>query len=337
MQRRHMMAQVVQYERFGDSQVLQMAEVPDPTPGPGEVRIAVKAVGLNPLEQKVFRGDKRLRLLETVQHLIHLSRWFGGEPAFPRGVARDFSGFVDRIGPGVTGIAMGDAVLGTLRGAPGQGDRRGSLADTLVVSTDDVVPKPTAMNFETAATIGVAAQTVCGAFRALNVQADDVIIIANASGGVGSLAVQLAVHRGARVIGIASQRNSDYLRSLGAVPVAYGDGIEQRIRDAAPASVTKLLDCHLGEYIKLGFTLGLPGKAIGSLEPKPSAIIRGAHFTGSHHAEPGDLAEVAALVADGTITIAIERTYPFDIASIRRAYTELAKGHVRGKLVVQVD
>lgn len=222
------------------------------------------------------------------------------------------------IGPGVTGLTVGDAALGTLRGAPGQGNKRGSLADTLVVSADDVTPKPANVSFETAGVLGVAAQTVSGAFRVLNLTSDDVLAIANASGGIGSLATQLAVHRGARVIGIASQRNAAYLRSLGAIPVEYGDDVEQRIREAAPAPLTKLLDGHLGEYTKVGFALGLSGKAIGSLAPNPLAIMRGAWFTGSRHAEPGDLEEITKLVADGIITIAIERAYPFDIDSIRQ-------------------
>ncbi len=331
------MTKVVQYKRFGSPQVLEMVELANPTPGPGEVRIAVKAVGLNPVDQKTFSGDRRLRLVENVQRVVHPSRWFAGEPSFPRGVARDFSGIVDAVGPGVSSLAIGDSVLGTLRGAPGQGEKKGALADVLVAQVSDVVTKPENLDYETAGVLGVAAQTVSGAFRHLNLTGDDVVVIAGASGGVGSLATQLAVYRGACVVGIASERNGDYLRSLGAIPVPYGDDVEERVREAAPGAVTKLLDCHLGEYAKLGFALGLSGRCIGSLAPNPPAMIRGAQFTGSRHAQPGDLEEIAQLVADGSLSVSIDRSYPFEIESIRAAYTKLAKGHVRGKLVIRVS
>jgi D-arabinose 1-dehydrogenase-like Zn-dependent alcohol dehydrogenase len=138
------------------------------------------------------------------------------------------------------------------------------------------------------------------------------------------------------VIGIAGERNVDYLRSLGAIPVTHGEGVQSRVLAAAPKPVTKLLDCYGGEYVKLGFALGLHGRGIGTLVPSPSAIIKGAQFTGSRHAEPGDLQEVADLVADGTINVSIAHVYSFNVESVRDAYTELHKGHVRGKLVVNV-
>ena len=174
----------------------------------------------------------------------------------------------------------------------------GLLTQKLVPPVSDIVPKPDNLSFETAATLGVAAQTAYGTFHRLNVGKGDVIIISAASGGVGSLAVQLTVHLGASVIGIASERNSDYLRSLGAIPVAYGENLQARIREAAPAPVTKLFDCYGGDYVKLGFSLGLSGQDIGTLVPSPLTMIKGAQFTGSRYAQPGDLHEVANLVAD---------------------------------------
>lgn len=325
----------VQYGRFGDPGVLEMAEVADPRPGTGEVRVAVRAVGLNPVDARTFAGDARLRLVESLHTLRDPGRWFGrGPDRFPRGVARDFSGVVDAVGPGVTGLSVGDAVLGTLRGAPRLGTRKGALAEKVVACGNDVVVKPAALSFETAASLGVASQTAAGAFRRLDLNAADVIVISAAAGGVGSLAVRLAVHRGATVIGIAGEHNADYLRSLGAIPVAHGDGVRPRVLAAAPRPVTKLLDCHGGEYVGLGFSLGLPGRAIGTLVPSPAAIIRGARFTGSRHGHTGDLREVADLVADGTIAVSLTHVYPFDIASVRDAYTEQNTGHVRGKLVV---
>ncbi len=332
------MSRAIQYRKFGGPEVLEMDQVPEQDPGQDEVRLAVRAVGLNPLDAKTFAGDRRLRLVEVVQRLIHPARWFESAASrFPRGVGRGFAGVVDAVGPGVTGIAMGDEVLGTLRGAPGLGTKKGALTEELVAPVSDIVLKPRDMSFEVAASLGVAAQTACGAFRQIDLTATDVVVISAASGGVGSLAVQLAVHRGATVIGIASERNADYLRSLGAIPVTHGEGVEERVIAAAPRPVTKLLDCYGGEYVKLGFALGLPGRAIGTLVPSPGAIIKGAQFTGSRHAQPGDLQEVVNLVANGTITIALAHVYPFTLDSVRAAYAALNTGHVRGKLVVSLS
>ena len=120
------MSRAIEYRRFGEPEVLEEVERPAQAPGDGEIRIAVRAVGLNPLDFKTFEGD--LRRLERVQRLIHPRRWFEGTSArFPRGVARDFAGVIDAVGAGVTDLAVGDAVLGTLRSAPGQADTRGAL------------------------------------------------------------------------------------------------------------------------------------------------------------------------------------------------------------------
>ncbi|TFH51275.1 NADP-dependent oxidoreductase [Actinomyces viscosus] len=333
------MSRIVQYRRIGGPEVLEEAEVPDPEPGDGEVRVAVHAVGLNPIDFKTFGGD--LRVVENIQRLIHPVR-NGRTPRFPRGVAHDFAGIVEAVGAGGArtassgGLHVGDAVLGTLRSAPGQVSPRGALATELIAPVGDLTVKPKDMSFEVAASLGVAAQTTCGAFRRLDLQAQDVVVISAAAGGVGSLAVQVAVSRGATVIGIASERNADYLRRLGAIPVAYGDGLLDRLRKAAPSPVTKLFDCYGGDYTGLGFALGLSGHSIGTLVPSPRALLRGAQFTGARHAQPGDLDAVAHLVADGVITVETAGLYPFTLEAVRTAYEELAGGHVRGKLVVSV-
>ena len=138
----------------------------------------------------------------------------------------------------MTDVAVGDEVIGLLRAAPWQVREYGSLATQLVISADNVVPKPASMNFDVAGGLGVAAQTAMGAMRSVKADAGEVIVVAAAAGGVGGLVTQLAVARGATVIGIAGPSNADYLRSLGAIPVSYGEGLEQRIKDAAPSPVT---------------------------------------------------------------------------------------------------
>ena len=310
----------IEYRSYGGPEVLEMVEVPEPVPGASEVRIAVKAAGLNPVDWKIFSG------------------MMGDDAsALPRGVGRDYAGVVDAVGEGVASVAVGDAVLGTARSAPGRGMDAGALADGLVVAADAVVRKPDALDFIRAASLGVAVEAATGALRALDVTRGDVLVVSAASGGVGAMAVQLAVQRGAAVIGIAGESSLDRIRSLGAVAVAYGEGMEARVRAAAPSPVSKLLDCRGPEYVDLALALGLAPDAIATIVPAPPSVAKGVRVTGSRDARPGDLRRAADLVADGVVTVTIARVRPFDAASVRAAYTELRGGHVHGKLVVEMS
>lgn len=331
------MSRAIQYREFGGPDVLELVEVADEEPGVGEVRIAVRTAGLNPVDAKSVAGHFPVRQLEFVRLLRQPSRWFGQGPArFPRVLGRDFAGVVEAVGEGVTEFAVGEPVFGTLRSAPGDGATRGSLITQLVAPVGDVVHKPEALDFDLAAALGVAAQTACGALRALQVGAGDVVVISGASGGVGSLATQLAVQRGATVIGIGGEANAGYLRQLGATPVSYGGDVGAKIRAAVPESATKFLDCFGGDYVRLALGLGVSAGRVGTLVPSPAAILRGAQFTGSRHAQPGDLDLVADLVAAGTIRMMVGKTVSFDVEAVRAACVELLGGHVRGKMVVEI-
>ena len=144
------MIRAIQYRRFGGPEVLEMADVAAPAPGNGEIRLAVKAAGLNPVDWKIFSGAT------------------GGDAStLPQGVGRDYSGLVEAVGEGVADFAVGDAVLGTVRGAPGVGMVSGSLAEALVVPADWAVRKPDALGFHEAAALGVAAQAASGALRTI--------------------------------------------------------------------------------------------------------------------------------------------------------------------------
>ena len=314
------MVRTIEYRSFGGPEVLEMVEVPESAPGPGQVRIAVRAAGLNPVDWKIFSG------------------MMGGDaPAAPQGVGRDYAGVVDAVGEGVDSLAAGDAVLGTVRSVPGQGAGPGTLTERLVIAADEVVPKPDALDFARAASLGVVAETACGALRALDVAPGDVLVVSAASGGVGSMAVQLAARAGAAVIGIAGEHNLDYIRSLGATAVAYGEGLEERVRAAAPSPVTKLLDCHGPQYVDLALELGLDPAAVATIVPAPPSIAKGARVTGGRDALPReDLRRTAGLVADGAVRVTVARVRPFDIDAVREAYTELRGGHVRGKLVIEM-
>ncbi|MGO3041997.1 NADP-dependent oxidoreductase [Ancrocorticia populi] len=313
------MNRAIEYQGFGTPSVLDIVEAQAVEPGEGEVRVSVEAAGLNPVDWKIFSGS------------------FGGdESKLPKGVAKDFAGVVDAVGRGVTEFAVGDEVLGSIKKAVQTDQPNGALANHLVASVRDVAKKPEGLSFVDAASLGIPALTACGSLRALEFTADDVIVISAASGGVGSIVVQLAASVGATVIGIASESSAEYLRSLGAVPVAYGPDLASRVRAAAQRPVTKLLDCFGEEYIDLALELGLSSGTYGTLVGTEGAVQKGASLTGSRDAQLGDLGRVAKLVADGTLKVTVADVYPFTTDSVREAYAELQNGHVRGKLVVDI-
>ena len=328
------MARMIGYRRFGGVEVLEEGEVSLPAPGEGKVLVKVRAAGINPVDYKLFGG--LTRPLEVLRTIVHPSRWFARGADRPlRGVGQDFAGVVAAVGPGVA-VAVGDEVIGLLRAAPWQVREYGSLATQLVISADNVVPKPASVSFEAAGGLGVAAQTAMGALRRVRAEAGDVIVVAAAAGGVGGLVTQLARARGASVIGIASPSNADYLRSLGAIPVSYGESLEQQIRDAAPSPVTAFIDCF-GGYTSLAHRLGVPGERVGTLVPTPAIALRRARFTGGRDGKIADIATVAGLIDRGTVSLTIAGTYPFDVEQVRAAYTQLMGGHVRGKIVITMD
>ena len=332
-----MSVQAVQYDCFGPVENLKLANVPGENPEEGQVKIAVRAVGLNPVDYKIFEGSPQLRMLSRAMKIRNPRRWFESKKSqFPRGVGRDFSGTVLEVGPGVSGYQVGDEVFGTIVSAPGLGTKRGSLATEICVNTGDIALKPASIDFDHAAAMGVAALTVGGAFRHIGVGAGDTVVISAASGGIGSTAVQYAVARGARVVGIAGAVNAEFVRSLGAVPVAYGEGVRERVLKAAEGRVTKFLDCYGGDYVSLAFSLGLKGKDIGTLVPSPKVMIRGAQFTGPRHSEHGDFEALAELVTEGKVSIRLDRVYGFTIEDVHAAYRDLKAGHTRGKRVVRI-
>ena len=315
--------------------MLEEGEVSLPAPGEGQVLVKVRAAGINPVDYKLFGG--LTRPLEVVRTIVHPARWFARGKERPlRGVGQDFAGVVTAVGPAVSNMGVGDEVIGLLRAAPWSAREYGALATDVLTSATNVVPKPASVSFEAAGGLGVAAQTAMGALRRVRAEAGDVIVVAAAAGGVGGLVTQLAFARGATVIGIAGPSNADYLRSLGAIPVAYGEGLEQRIKDAAPSPVTAFIDCF-GGYSSLAHSLGVPGERVGSLVPTPAIALRRARFTGGRDGKISDIATVAGLMERGTVSLTIARTYPFEVGQVRAAYTELMGGHVRGKIVITMD
>jgi NADPH:quinone reductase-like Zn-dependent oxidoreductase len=304
------MSKAVRFEQYGGIEVLQVVEVPEPTPGSGEVLVRVKAAGINPGESKIRAG-------------LLAARW----PAtFPSGEGTDLAGVVEGIGPDVTGVSVGDEIIGFSH-------RRSSHAQLVVVNATDVTPKPENVSWETAGSMFVAGTTAYAALRAVALRQGDTVVVSSAAGGVGSIAVQLAVLAGARVIGIAGPANHAWLADHGVTPVGYGEGLVERVADAAGGKVDAFIDTFGGDYVELAIKLGVEPSRVDTVVNLAAVEQFGVKAEGGGLAASAEvLAELARLLADGSLEIPIAATYPLD--QVREAYEELEHGHTRGKIVL---
>jgi NADPH:quinone reductase-like Zn-dependent oxidoreductase len=300
----------VRFEHYGGPEVLQVVDVPDPEPGPGQVLVRIKAAGINPGEAKIREGALHDRFPAT----------------FPSGQGSDLAGVVEAAGAGVTGVSRGDEVIGFT-------DERASQAELVVVSSANVTPRPSAVPWEVAGSLFVAGCTAYATLRAVAAGAGDTVVVAGAAGGVGAIAVQLAVAAGATVIGVASERQHPWLRDHGVIPVAYGEGVEQRIREAAEGPVDAFIDLVGGDYVQLALALGVAPQRIDTIVDFGAAQRFGVKVEGrAAAASAAVLAELAGLVADGRLEVPIAATFP--LADVQAAYRELEAGHARGKIVL---
>lgn len=303
----------VRYDTYGDVDVLTVADVPVPDPGPGQVLVRVRAAGINPGEAKVRDG------------MAH-ARW---PSTFPSGQGSDLAGVVERLGPDVTGVAPGDEVIGWV-------DTRSSQAEYAVVDAGHLTPKPAAVPWEAAGALPVAGFTAWAAVRAVNLEPGDTLAISGAAGGVGSLAVQLARRAGATVVGIAGERNHEWLREHGAIPVRYGEDLVGRIRDAllATPQVDAFIDTYGGDYVEFAINeLGVEPARVDTIVRFDAIEKYGVKSEGNAAGASAEtLGQLAQLIAAGELEVPIAGTYPLD--RVREAYAELAKGHIRGKIVL---
>ena len=304
------MSRAVRFDSYGGIDKLYVADVPTPAAAAGEVLVQVRAAGINPGESAIRTGALDERFPAT----------------FPSGQGSDLAGVITALGDGVTDFAVGDEVLGWSW-------TRASQAEYAVVPVTQLVPKPTGLSWEAAGSLYVAGVTAWAAVRAVHVGAGDLVVVSAAAGGVGSLVVQLLRSRGADVIGIASEANHDWLRSLGVVPVAYGDDLAARVRAAASRDIDAFIDLFGPEYLRLAVELGVPRDRIETIIAFELAGELGTKAEGSVDAStPEVLAEMAALVASGEVELPIAATYPLD--EVRAAFTELERRHTRGKIVL---
>jgi NADPH:quinone reductase-like Zn-dependent oxidoreductase len=304
------MPKAVRFERYGDVDVLEVDDVPRPILRPGQVVVRVRAAGINPGEAAIRRG------------LLH-ERW----PAtFPSGQGSDLAGVVDEVADGVTGVAVGDEVIGFTHD-------RASQAEFVAVDADHLVPRPPGVPWEVAGALFVAGATAYAANEAVAPGADDTLVVSGAAGGVGTIAVQLARLAGAKVLGLASPPHHDWLRDHGVVPVDYSDGVEQRIRDASGGRVDALIDTFGSGYVDLAVSLGVVPERIDTIVDWAAAGRYGVKTDGNMvGARPEVLAELAGLIEAGRLEVPIARTYP--LAEVQEAYRELERRHTLGKIVL---
>lgn len=305
----------VRFDEYGGTSVLEVRDAPDRAPEREQVRVKVAYAGINPGEAVIREGV--------------MKEYFPAN--FPNeGQGSDFSGVVVETGDGVTGVAVGQSVIG-------MSDERSAQAEFVTIDQGRVVPLPDGVAPAVGACLYVAGTTAWALTDALQPRAGEMIAVSAAAGGVGFLASQLVRRAGARVIGIASDASAPALEEIGAIPVPYGDGMLQRMRDAAPEGISGLADCFGGGYVKTAIDRGVPPERIKTIIDFEAVQRFGVQMVAMAGVEdPGRVvAELADLVAAGELRVPIRACYP--LTEVRAAYDDLASRHGVGKIVLKVD
>jgi NADPH:quinone reductase-like Zn-dependent oxidoreductase len=294
----------VSFAEFGGPDVLRLIDAEEPHAGPGQVRVAVRAAGVNPVDWRIREGQK------LGAHPIEL----------PAGVGLDAAGVVDEVGKGVEGVEVGDPVFG---------EGASTYAEFAVLWAWARVPE--GLTFEEAAGYPSVVETALRVIREVGARSGQTLLVSGASGGVGSAVLQIARDRGITVIGTAGAANQDYLRSLGAIATTYGEGWVERVRQLG--DVDAALDLAgsgvIGELVEL---TGNPGKVISIADLDAPKL--GVRFSGVAGSMPDALAEAADLIARGKLHIPVERSYPLVAAAA--AHIDSQAGHTRGRRVIVV-
>ncbi|MEU6663473.1 NADP-dependent oxidoreductase [Streptomyces sp. NPDC046821] len=303
----------VTLDAYGGPEALRLTDLPDPKVAPGEVLIRVRAAGVNPVDWKLAQGGLD-PLLET--HFPLIPGW-------------DVAGVVERVGFDVEEYAPGDEVFGYIRKDAVQ---FGAYAELVSAHVRMLARKPATLTWEQAAGIPLAGLTAYQAIKRVGVGAGDTVLVHAAAGGVGSLGVQIAVALGARVIGTSSAHNHDFVRELGAEPVAYGPGLENRVTELAPEGIDGALDFFGGDAVDTSLRLLTRPDRLASIT-NAEATAKGGHYVWVRP-DATDLAELAGLADAGKLAVHVDRVLPLGEAA--EAWRLNADGHTRGKLVLSV-
>ena len=304
------MPRAVQFDEYGGLDVLTVREIELPELGKEDVRVEVRAAGINPGEASIRKGLLAERFPST----------------FPSGQGSDLAGVVKEVGIDVIGFAPGDEVLGWSWD-------RSSQAEEVVVPADQLITKPTELSWEAAGSLYVVGVTAFAAVRAVDISEGDTVVVSAAAGGVGTVTVQLLKVRGANVVGLASADHHDWLREKGVTPVTYGEGVMARILEATPDGIDAFIDLYGPEYVDLAVQLDVPPAKIETIIAYEKAQEVGAKMEGSAEGtSPEILKEMAELVAAGRIELPIAATYPLD--EVREAFEQLEDRHTLGKIVL---
>lgn len=297
----------IQYESYGGPEVLELVEVDEPHAAASQIRVAVKAVGVNPVDSKFRQG------------------MMGGD--LPRRTGIEVAGVVDEVGDGVEGVKLGDEVFGSVVGGDG-------AADYALLENYALVPK--SLDFAGAAALPVAVETAMRTLDLLDVGDGQTVLVNGAAGAVGIATVQLARERGAKVIGTASAGNHDYLRSFGAEATTYGDGLVERVRAIAPDGVDRAIDDAGGGALPALVELAGGAEHVVTIADYQGAQETGVAMTGGAGSKRAwyALAQVAALIDAGRFSLPVAQTFPLE--QIADAHRLSEGGHVRGKLVLLV-
>ncbi|MEU1504229.1 MULTISPECIES: NADP-dependent oxidoreductase [unclassified Kitasatospora] len=300
--------------RYGGPEVVEYTDLPDPKVGPDSVLVEVRAAGVNPVDWRVRDG--------ALDGLLDVH--------FPLVMGWDAAGVVRAVGGGVTEFAPGDEVYGYVRK---DSVEHGTYAELVAAPVRTLARRPAALDWAQSGGLPLAGLTALQGLRALRVAAGDTVLVHAAAGGVGHLAVQIAKAFGARVIGTAGERNHDYLRGLGAEPVAHGEGLAERVRALAPGGVDAALDLVGGGAVEVSAALVADPSRIASVTDYRVKAL-GGHYVWVRPDAAG-LAELAALADDGRLTVTVASTFPLAQAGSAQALS--AEGRTRGKIVLLVD
>jgi NADPH2:quinone reductase len=298
----------VQIDSHGSVDVLEVREVPPPDLPSDGVVVEVLASSINPGEAKIREGMP------------------GADDQFPMGEGSDLAGRIVAVGEAVSGWSVGDEVIGW-------SGERSAHAQLVAVPATQLARKPSAVSWQVAGSLYVAGGTAWVLRDAAKAESADTVVVTAAAGGVGIVLVQLLVHAGVRVLGVAGGENAEFLQGLGAEPVPYGDDLLARLRAAAPDGVAAFLDCYGEGYTDLALELGVPKDKVATIADFGAAGQNGTNLVlGYQTVDAAVLGSLASLVADESLRVPIVGTFPLE--QVRDAYTLLDEGHTHGKIVL---